>query len=140
VGEATGSRLAVSGSAAPGGFRVAFEIAAQRIAADGRRVPYTPRVITSLELGYRIRGWRWGVSAEGVDGRRGEDGAAYGSYLRWNLETAYRWRAGTLPLGARWLELWVRAENLGDAADARWPGIPGAGAGVYGGVQALCGD
>ncbi len=140
VGDGEGSRLSLEAEGSPAPFTIAAAVTWQRIESGGHRLPYTPKWITSLELDYRRRGWRWGISAEGVDGRTDENGNEYGSYLRVDLETAYRWRTGDLPLGARWLELWVRVENLGDVDDPRWPGIPGPGAGVYGGVQAVYGD
>jgi hypothetical protein len=134
---ATGSRLIVTGGTGGGSARLSGGLTLQSIRSEHRNVPYVPRVLGRLELAVASRGWQGHVAALGVGGREDETGATYGSFLRWDLGVAYRLEEGDLPFGARWVELSVRVRNLTDQADRRWPGVPGTGIGVYGGVQAL---
>ena len=134
---ATGSRLIFTGGLGGGAARLSGRLAVQSIRSGGRDVPYVPRAEGQLELAVASRGWQGHVAALGAGGRKDEAGTSYGSFLRFDLGVAYRLEEGNLPFGARWVEMTIRVRNLTDQADRRWPGVPGAGIGVYGGVQAL---
>ncbi len=136
LGGVRGSRVVLDGSTGRGGVRLGGSVTFQQVTHDGDRVPYVPRVGGSLELGLHYRGWRWGLTARGLGGREDEGGDGYGSYLRWDADAGYRIHRGDLPLGARWVEFTLRVRNLTDVRDRRWPGVPGYGIGIYGGVQA----
>ncbi len=137
---AVGASVTVEGRATQGRLTAGGTLTLQRVAASGDRVPYLPDVRGRLELDYAYRGWRWELTALGVGGRRDETGAAFGSFIRWDVGVDYRLRGSGLPLEARWVDLSLTVRNLTGVEDRRWPGVPGTGLGVYGGVQAAYGN
>lgn len=140
VDDATGFRATLSGHGNLGRFQFSARATAQTVQEDTVRVPYVPRYEGWGEVSYAYQGWRLTLTGIGIDGRTDENEQEYGSFLRWDLEAAYRFRTRNLPLGFRNLEMALGVQNLTDVEDSRWPGIQSYGFGLVAGVRALYGN
>jgi|GEM_PF-6990782 len=128
VGDVRGTRLHVKGTFGDGqGFRLAVDGQRRWIRAGGNQVPYVPTHLAKARLGFAHKRWFLEASVLGVRGWRDNDEQPFGEFLRWDLEGTYRARGR--------IEYSVRIENLGNAPDRRWPGFPGYGRGVFGGLR-----
>ena len=129
AGEAVGRSVKIKVSSARiGPVELDFEGQRQWVEdSDGGQIAYHPTHTGTLELGYGRGKWHGATSLLGVQGRHDENGAAFGSFVRWDAEAAYRPGSG--------LEYTLRLENIADAEASRWPGFPSYGRGIYGGVR-----
>lgn len=140
VDQAVGTALGMSAEAGWSAFDLSLRGTGRRVTVADEPLAYVPTFEGSASLAWHPGPWRVETSTLLVSGRRDDTGVRYGDFVRWDVEAAYRYRAPGLPLGARWMELALRVENLTNVQDVRWPGVPAYGFGIYAGVRLVTGN